>query len=89
MLTLTRRQSHHCSNVSFWNQFKIITARYTWLHAQADLGGAAKQLTQDAFLDIIQLPDAGSYAGCQLVIDVWVSTQSLQTHKMNWHDNFR
>ena len=45
--------------------------------AKADLGGAAKQLTQNAFLDVIQLPDAGSYASCQLVVDVRVSTQCL------------
>ena len=46
----------------------------------ADLSGATKQLTEDALLDIIQLPDAGSYACRQLLIDVGVSTQGLQQH---------
>ncbi|KAA6417471.1 MAG: hypothetical protein FRX49_12550 [Trebouxia sp. A1-2] len=45
------------------------------------LGSATKQLTEDAFLDIIQLPDAGCYAGCQLLIDVWVCAQFLHSHE--------
>jgi len=43
------------------------------------LGGATKELTEEAFLHIIQLPNAGGYAGGQLLIDVWVCTQLLQT----------
>ena len=56
---------------------------YTEKMARADLGGASKELAKDALLDIIQLPNAGSYAGSQLLIDIGVSTQSLQPHKRN------
>ena len=51
-------------------------------HAAVHLGGASKQLAQDALLDIVQLPDAGRYAGCQLLIDVWVCPQFLC---ITWH----
>ena len=43
------------------------------------LGTTTKELTEDAFLHIIQLPNAGGYAGCQLLIDVRVCAQFLRT----------
>ena len=42
------------------------------------LGCATKELTQDSLLDIIQLPDAGCYASCQLLVDVRICSKRLR-----------
>ena len=47
------------------------------------LGSAAKQLAEDALLDIIKLPDAGGYAACQLLIDVRICSKLLSKSMAN------
>ena len=50
------------------------------------LGGAAKQLAEDALLDVLHLVDAGRQGGHQLVVDVWLSSQGLEAGKLRSQD---
>lgn len=50
----------------------------------ADLCGGAEELAEDALLHVLQLPDAGSNAGRQLLVDVGVGRQRLQPPQKNY-----
>lgn len=61
---------------SAWNKLFCRAALHGMaiMATAAHLGGTAKQLAENALLDIIQLPYAGCQTGSQLLIDVRIRT---------------